>query len=138
MSTMLNSFLFCGFHGRVLSMFKLLRTFLNISLVDDLGNSRYFLGIPWENWFQTSFLNPSPNSRKASWHKLSNQTLPSQQITIVSHTWTYFLTIKCHNSDFCSSFSSTNCSHQPSGVSQSFLMFRGVTTSRVEGRKRPV
>lgn len=35
------------------------------------------------------------------------------------------------NSDFCSLFSSTNCSsHRQSGVNQSFFMFRGVTRSQ--------
>lgn len=39
--------------------------FQTYNFVGDLGISRYFLRKPWENWIQTSFLNPSPNSRKA-------------------------------------------------------------------------
>ena len=40
------------------------------------------------------------------------------------------LSFTCSNSDFCSLFSSTNCSHRQSGANQSFFMFRGVTRSQ--------
>ena len=109
MFTMLNSFLFCGFHGRVFSILKPLHT------------------IFWENWIQTSFLNPSPNSRKASWFFLRNSGIICLDNFTVATDCLACLELVLH---FCSLFLLTNCSHRQSGVNQSFLMFRGVTRSQ--------
>ena len=89
--------------------------------------SRYFLGIPWENWIQTSFLNPSPNSRKVSWFFLRNSGIICLVNFTVATDCLACLELVLH---FCSLFLLTNCSHRQSGANQSFLMFRGVTRSQ--------
>ena len=119
---MLNSFLFWGSSWSCLPHPQAtLYNFKHITF------SRYFLGIPWENWIQTSFLNPSPNSRKASWFFLRNSGIICLDNFTVATDCLACLELVLH---FCSLFLLTNCSHRQSGVNQTFLIFRGVTRSQ--------